>query len=226
MQAARFTAVVVLPTPPFWFATANVVTLDTLARDGDRTGAGKPSNRALRRTGSLTAVPTLTDLPPTAGGGRPRYAADSAAASARPCGTRAGGAPRCQHMARFGPPRRVPGRVAAPRRRRQLPLTRRSRPSPPPAPRRSPVAAPRIRTRRPAVPGPVPRPDRGRRARRPTLRRVRAPRGRWGSRRRCRAVRETRSCERRSRRGRRLRLEAPPRARRPVSRRRNQGRPP
>ena len=40
MQAARLTAVVVLPTPPFWLAIANVVTRDTLAGRGDRAGAG------------------------------------------------------------------------------------------------------------------------------------------------------------------------------------------
>ena len=66
MQAARLTAVVVLPTPPFWFAIANVVTADTLAGRGDRTRRGDDaSNRRCGVRGRSRTAPTLTDRPPS-----------------------------------------------------------------------------------------------------------------------------------------------------------------
>jgi hypothetical protein len=51
MQAARLTAVVVLPTPPFWLATANVVTRDNLA--GAR---GWPAWRSRARRSRRAAI--------------------------------------------------------------------------------------------------------------------------------------------------------------------------
>src|SRR3954469_25977124 len=124
MHAATLTAVVVLPTPPFWFAIAYTVPI----RGHGTGGVGRTRSAVRRRSSSLNLDFTLRVAacgPFLVGGGTP-------VASVEPLSRRRGGArPR---------PRRAPRRAS-----RAVPGRRPPRPPPrrPPRPRRAGPSRPR-----------------------------------------------------------------------------------
>ena len=104
MHAARLTAVVVLPTPPFWFAIASVLIDDNLAGHGVRTsGPKRRARRGAERGGAGEAA--VNGVRPVGVCARFRAASGIRRVSGRPCGRCGGDGPHCQHMARCGPPR-------------------------------------------------------------------------------------------------------------------------